>query len=314
MAMYCMCQTPEWDRLDTAPGLSKRVGERMIEAVVPPAPSIAAVLADVDGTLVTSAKAVTARAIEAVGKLHQRGVLFAITSGRPPRGMRMLVHPLELRGPIAAFNGGIIVQPDMTVIDERPIPADVAPAVIDVIRAHGLYPWIYRGTEWYVTDPDAPHETQEAATVQFQPTVVPSYDGLLDRPIKIVGVSDDHDRVERCEAAVQQQFGAHVSASRSHPYYLDVTHPEANKGVVAERLSHYYQIPLEQIATLGDGANDVLMFQRSGLSIAMGNASEDVQRRATCVTASNEDEGFAKAVEEFILPRAVAVPGGPPAR
>src|SRR5215468_120608 len=277
--------------------------------VSPPAPqTIAAVLADVDGTLVTKSKALTPRAIDAIEQLHERGVIFAITSGRPPRGMRMLVHPLELRGPMAAFNGGIIVQPDMTIADERPVPADVAPTVIDVIRAHGLYPWIYRGTEWYVTDPDAPHAAREAATVQFQPTVVPSYDRLLDRAVKIVGVSDDHDRVERCEAAVDGEFGTHVSASRSQPYYLDVTHPEANKGVVAERLSHYAQIPLEQIATLGDGANDVLMFQRSGLSIAMGNASEEVQRQATFVTASNDDEGFAKAVEEFILPRAVAAP------
>lgn len=285
----------------------------MTEAPVPSAQPIAAVLADVDGTLVNGAKVVTTRAIEAIEKLHQRGVLFAITSGRPPRGMRMLVRPLEMRGPMAAFNGGIIVQPDMTIVDERPVPADVAPAIIDLIRAHDLYPWIYRGTEWYVTDPDAPHARREATTVQFQPTVVASYDSLLDRVVKIVGVSDDHDRVERCEAAVDRQLGEHVSASRSQPYYLDVTHPEANKGVVAERLSHYYQIPLEQIATLGDGANDVLMFKRTGLSIAMGNASQEVQRQATYVTASNEDEGFAKAVEEFILPRAVAAPVAPPA-
>lgn len=285
----------------------------MTEAPVPSAQPIAAVLADVDGTLVNGAKVVTTRAIEAIEKLHQRGVLFAITSGRPPRGMRMLVRPLEMRGPMAAFNGGIIVQPDMTIVDERPVPADVAPAIIDLIRAHDLYPWIYRGTEWYVTDPDAPHARREATTVQFQPTVVASYDSLLDRVVKIVGVSDDHDRVERCEAAVDRRLGAHVSASRSQPYYLDVTHPEANKGVVAERLSHYYQIPLEQIATLGDGANDVLMFKRTGLSIAMGNASQEVQRQATYVTASNEDEGFAKAVEEFILPRAAAAPVAPPA-
>jgi Cof subfamily protein (haloacid dehalogenase superfamily) len=256
---------------------------------------------------------VTARAIEAVQRLHERGVLFSITSGRPPRGMRMLVHPLELRGPMAAFNGGIIVRPDMSIVDERTLPADVTPAVIDTIRAQGLYAWIYRGTEWYVTDPQAPHAAREAATVQFQPTVVPSYDDLLDRVVKIVGVSDDLDRVARSEVAVHQQFGAHVSAARSQPYYLDVTHPEANKGVVVDRLSHYYQIPLEQIATLGDGANDVLMFQRSGLSIAMGNASEEVQRQATCVTASNENEGFARAVEEFILPRAVAAPVRPQA-
>jgi Cof subfamily protein (haloacid dehalogenase superfamily) len=273
---------------------------------------IAAVLADVDGTLVTKKKVLTPRAIEAIERLHERGVLFAITSGRPPRGMRMLVHPLEMRGPMAAFNGGIIVMPDMTVVDERAIPADIAPMVIDAISASGLYPWIYRATEWYVTDPDAPHAAHEAGTVQFQPTAVPSYDGLLDRAVKIVGVSDDHDQVAQCEDALQQQFGMHVSAARSQPYYVDVTHPTANKGVVVERLSHYYQIPLGQIATLGDQLNDVLMFERSGLSIAMGNASDEVRQQATYVTASNEDEGFAKAIEQFILPRAVAAPAAPP--
>ena len=284
----------------------------MADAPVPAAQTIAAVLADVDGTLVTKAKVVTPRAIEAIEELHERGVLFAITSGRPPRGMRMLVHPLELRGPMAAFNGGIIVQPDMTIVDELAVPADVAPAAIDTIHAHGLYPWIYRGAEWYVTDPNAPHAAHESHTVQFQPTVGPGYDGLLDRAVKIVGVSDDHDRVAQCETAVRQEFGAHVSAARSQAYYLDVTHPTANKGVVVERLSHYYGIPLEQIATVGDGLNDVLMFQRSGVSIAMGNASPEVQQQATWVTASNEEEGFARAVEEFILPRAVAAPPAPP--
>jgi Cof subfamily protein (haloacid dehalogenase superfamily) len=280
---------------------------------IPSTQPIAAVLADVDGTLVTKNKVVTPRAIRAIELLHERGVLFAITSGRPPRGMRMLVHPLEMRGPMAAFNGGIIVQPDMTIVDERTIPEDVAPSVIDAIVAQGLYAWIYRQAEWYITDPEAPHAQREATTVQFQPTVVPTYDGLLDRVVKIVGVSDDHSRVARCEAAVQDQFGTHTSAARSQPHYLDVTHPTANKGVVIERMSQYYNIPLEQIATLGDQPNDVLMFQRSGLSIAMGNASEEVQRQATCVTASNEDEGFAKAIEEFILPRGVAAPPTPSA-
>lgn len=267
---------------------------------------IAAVLADVDGTLVTKDKVLTPRAIDAVKELQERGVLFAVTSGRPPRGMTMLVEPLQMKGPMAAFNGGIVFLPDMTVVDERAIPADLAAAVIETIRAHGLYVWIYRSTEWYVTDPHAPHAEREARTVQFPPTVVPTYDDLLDRVVKIVGVSDDHDLVARCEAVVHQQFSSHVSASRSQPYYLDVTHPAANKGVVIQRLSNRFKIPLEQIATLGDQLNDVLMFKLSGLSIAMGNASEEVRRQATYLTASHEDEGFAKAIERIILPRVVA--------
>jgi Cof subfamily protein (haloacid dehalogenase superfamily) len=275
--------------------------------------SIAAVLADVDGTLVTKGKVLTRRAIQAVKALQERGVLFAITSGRPPRGMRMLVEPLGMKVPMAAFNGGIIVLPDMTVVDERSIPADIAPAVVATMREHGLYVWIYRSSEWYVTDPHGPRVEREASTVQFTPTVVPTYEGLLDRVVKIVGNNaEDYDLVARCEAAVQEQFGARVSAARSQPYYLDVTHPTANKGVVIERLSSYFKIPLEQVATLGDQPNDVLMFRKSGLSIAMGNASEEVQNQATYVTDSHEDEGFAKAIEGFILPRAVAAPPIPP--
>ena len=278
----------------------------MADDVLPANLTIAVVLADVDGTLVTGAKELTPRAILAVKQLHAHGVLFAITSGRPPRGMRMLVEPLDLRGPIAAFNGGMTVLPDMTVVEERLVPADAAAEIVPAIRQSGLDVWVYSGTEWYITDPNAPHVVRETSTVQFEPTVVPSYDGRLDRVVKIVGVSDDFERVAGCETSIQVRFGGHVSAARSQPYYLDVTHPTANKGAVVERLSTYYKIALAHVATIGDQPNDTLMFHRSGLSIAMGNASQDVQRQATCVTASNEDEGFARAMEEYVLPHAVA--------
>ena len=94
-----------------------------------------------------------------------------------------------------------------------------------------------------------------------------------------------------------------MAASQSQPYYLDVTHPDANKGAVARDLSARYGIPPQAIATIGDMPNDVLMFAHSGLSIAMGNASPEVQRAARRVTASNQEEGFASAVDRFILPR-----------
>jgi hydroxymethylpyrimidine pyrophosphatase-like HAD family hydrolase len=92
-----------------------------------------------------------------------------------------------------------------------------------------------------------------------------------------------------------------ASAARSQPYYLDVTHPEATKGGVVSYLSKTLHITPEQIATLGDMPNDVLMFEKSGLSIAMGDASAEVQAQANFVTASNEEEGFALAIDRYIL-------------
>ena len=265
---------------------------------------ISAVLADVDGTLVTKNKLLTERAIQAVNRLRERGVVFTICSGRPPRGLRMLVEPLRLTMPMAAFNGGVIVLPDLSVLDERGLPDYVVPAIVEAIEAHGLDVWIYSATHWYVRSRQAARVDREASTTQSEPTVVATFDGVLTGVVKIVGVSDDHDRVATCEAELQRVFGTQISAARSQPYYLDVTHPTATKATVVERLARYLKIPAEAIATVGDQPSDVLMFERSGLSVAMGNATADVQRRATHVAASHEDEGFADAVDRFILPRA----------
>ena len=119
--------------------------------------------------------------------------------------------------------------------------------------------------------------------------------------MKIVGVSDDLDRVAACEKLAQSELGGKASAARSQPYYLDVTHPQANKGTVVANLSRFLDIPPDQIATIGDMPNDVLMFKKSGFSIAMGNASDEVKAQASAVTDSNEDEGFANAVRKFVL-------------
>jgi hypothetical protein len=258
-------------------------------------------LADVDGTLVTPDKALTDRAIEAVRKLGEAGILFAITSGRPPRGMSMLIEPLNITTPIAAFNGGILVNRDMSVIEQRVIPADLVKPVAELNTSFGLDTWVYRGADWFVPDPKGSHVARETATVRFEPKVMDGLDGLTSDVAKLVGVSDDLDAVARASQAAHDKFGDHVTAARSQPYYLDVTHPDANKGAVAQFLAKRFSISTDAIATIGDMPNDVLMFAHSGLSIAMGNASPEVQRAARRVTTSNADEGFANAVERFIL-------------
>lgn len=273
------------------------------------APSIVALLADVDGTVVTKDKVITESAIQAVRRMRELGLIFTVTSGRPPRGLRMLVEPLGLTMPMAAFNGGVTVLPDLSVLDERTLPDYLLPALVETIQSHGLDVWLYSATDWYVRSRQAPRVDREASTVQFEPTVVSTFDKVLSGIVKMVGVSEDRARVAACEAALQEEFGTQVTAVRSTANYLDVTHPTANKGTVIERLSRYLKIPLEQIATIGDQLNDVLMFKRSGFSIAMGNASEEVQRQATCVTTSFADEGFANAVDKYILPRAKPATG-----
>jgi Cof subfamily protein (haloacid dehalogenase superfamily) len=258
------------------------------------------VLADVDGTLVTQEKALTERAVDAVKHLREAGIEFAVTSGRPPRGMSMLIEPLALTTPIAAFNGGLIVHPDMSVIEQKTIPDHIVAPAVELLDGQGLDVWLYSGADWLVCDANAPHVDRESKTVQFDPKIVESFDGVTD-VAKIVGISDDHDLVAKTTDRVREKFGEHVSAAQSQPYYLDITNPRANKGEVVGYLSDHLGIPAEQFATIGDMPNDILMFARSGSSIAMGNAGPEVHRAARQVTASNEDEGFAKAIERFVL-------------
>jgi Cof subfamily protein (haloacid dehalogenase superfamily) len=259
------------------------------------------VVADVDGALVTPDKVVTPRAHAAVQRIMEAGIAITITSGRPPRGMKMLIDELQLQLPVTAFNGGLFVRPDLSVIRENLLPREAVQPVIDILIRHKLDVWIYNEKDWFVPSRHGPHVDREEWTVKFPPIVVSTFDGLLDRVMKIVGVSDDLGAVARCEKDVQQERGEHVSAARSQPYYLDVTHPKANKGEVITVLSEMLQVPTANIATIGDMPNDVLMFKRSGVSIAMGNASPEVQHQARFVTSSNKEEGFALAMERFVL-------------
>ncbi len=262
---------------------------------------IALVLADVDGTLVTHDKVLTERTQEAVRRLRENGIRFAVTSGRPPRGIKMVNDALHLDTPIAGFNGGVFTQPDWTVISSRTLSREAAEAAIRVLQNHRLIPWLYTAEDWFISDPDGPHVSRETWTVKFDAKVVKCFAPFLDRAVKIVGVSDDLEAVATCEAVCQKVLNHSASAARSQPYYLDITHPQATKGGVVAYLSRKLKIPAEQIATLGDMPNDVSMFEKSGMSIAMGNASPEVQAQANFVSSSNNNEGFAEAIDKFVL-------------
>jgi Cof subfamily protein (haloacid dehalogenase superfamily) len=262
---------------------------------------ISLVLADVDGTLVTHDKILTDRASRAVRHLADHGIIFAITSGRPPKGMAMLIEPLEMKGTIAGFNGGQFANPDLSIIEEHTLAPDAAHQAAELILKLGLDLWVYAGEDWMVRKEDAPHVAREQWTVKFPPKVVRSFDGVLNKVVKLVGVSDDLDLVAKAEKQVAEALGKGASAARSQPYYLDVTHPQANKGGVVAYLSRTLNIPPGEICTLGDMPNDTLMFRPSGLAIAMGQSSQEVKDEADEVTTSSEEEGFALAIERFVL-------------
>ena len=264
--------------------------------------SIRLLLADVDGTLLTNDKTLTPAAIDAIGELRNVDVALTIVSSRPPRGMRMLIEPMGLNCAMAGLNGGIYFNADLSIIRSYKLVPSAAKKAVDLIQSAGLDVWLFTEREWLVQDRKAPHVEREVWILKFEPRVVRQYStDDLAGAVKIVGVSDDPARIDYCEVALTSILGDHATVTKSQIYYVEVTDSQANKGVVVTSLSASLDIPVEDIATIGDMPTDTLMFHKSGFSIAMGNSSEAVKAQASAVTDTNENDGFAKAVRRYIL-------------
>jgi len=261
---------------------------------------IALVVSDVDGTLLTHDKTLTDGAKAAVQRLHQAGIGFTLTSSRPTIGMRFLIAPLAITLPIGAFNGRSIVDPQLKPVEQHFIPASTAERSLAVLAEFGVDSWLFTNESWLVRRADGAYVAHEAHTIKSDPTVVSDFTPYLTSTCKIVGASADAALLERCEAVMQKAVGTQATAVRSQSYYLDVTAPGCDKGTFVRSIAKRLDISTDAVATIGDMENDLPMFRTSGLSIAMGNASDTIKTKATFVTASNEEEGFAKAVEMIL--------------
>jgi hypothetical protein len=258
---------------------------------------IALVVSDVDGTLLTKDKILTDKSARAVRQLEDSGVGFTIVSSRPTIGMRFLVEPLRITLPVGSFNGSSITDPQLNPIEQHVLPASAAQRSLDVLNEFGVDIWLFTSDKWLTLNPDGEYNSFEKRTIKAEPAIVEDFAPYLSSACKIVGSSSDAALLQRCETAMQQALGAQATAVRSQSYYLDITPPGYNKGTFVEAMAKRLNLSTDAVATIGDMHNDLAMFKKSGMSIAMGNATDDIKRQATHVTASNQDEGFAGAIE-----------------
>ena len=205
--------------------------------------------------------------------------------------------------PAAAVNGGAIVNPGpYSIVEEKLLAPDLARRAVIILRDQGLDPWLFTDRAWYCRNPDGDHVDLETRTIAQDPTVVGDFEpALYERVLKITGACKDHAHLARCETMLQQDLGSAAIATRSQVYYLDVTSPLAHKGEAVASLSRAMGVPISAILTIGDGTNDIPMLQAAGFSVAMGNGSDAVKASAHVVTDDCENDGFAKAIERYVL-------------
>jgi Cof subfamily protein (haloacid dehalogenase superfamily) len=214
--------------------------------------------------------------------------------------MRFLVEPLSIRLPLGAFNGSAIVDPQMNPIEQHLIPVSAAERSIEILNRFAIDIWLFTNDTWFTRNGNGEYVPLEKRAIRADPIILTDFTPHVGRACKIVGASSDFDLLVRCEAAVQEAIGTQATAVRSQRYYLDITPPGCDKGTFVRAMAARLGIPTAAVATIGDMENDLPMFAASGLSIAMGNAHDEIKARATQVTSSNEEDGFAGAVDMIL--------------
>jgi Cof subfamily protein (haloacid dehalogenase superfamily) len=219
--------------------------------------------------------------------------------------MRYIVETLGVDMPYASYNGGNLVQPGTwEVLAAHKLPRDAVQTSLEALASAGVDAWVFVGDVWYLTNPDGAYVPRERRTVGYDGVLVQRFDDVdLDAVDKIVGSTADAPLLERVEAQLQARLEGRANAARSQSYYLDITHLLANKGDAVRELAKRRNVPLERVAVLGDMTNDIAMFEIAGTSIAMGQASEAVQRRASLVSSTNDEDGFAVGINALLSAR-----------
>jgi len=261
--------------------------------------SIALVISDIDGTLITSNHEVTEATKSAAEKLYVRGIELSLASSRPPRSIVPLADSLKLRGPFAAFNGALVVKRDGEVLARSVLTTETIARVKAIADQFGIGVWLYDENDWWAPWRDS-FVDREEHTSGFSPRIE-GYDERITREANKLTVVGKPELVAQAEQQVLTQLADQVAASKSKPRFLDVTSYGIHKGTVVVRLAGLLQIPTERVAVIGDGPNDVEMFRQAGVSIAMGQGVDEVKDAANYLTTSNDDEGWARGIEQYVL-------------
>jgi Cof subfamily protein (haloacid dehalogenase superfamily) len=205
---------------------------------------------------------------------------------------------------LCGFNGGSILTHEGKVIEEHLVPEQPVRTTLALLERRGVGAWLFADNQWIIKDIHGDYVPKELHTVRFEPTVVDDFEPFITRCGKVVGASAKFDLLAECEHELHDLLHGTANAHRSQKYYLDLTHPDANKGTALHAIAKWYGIDPAEVAAIGDMTNDVPMFHVAGLAIAMGNAPPAVAAEAHEHTGNNETDGWAAAIDRFILPRA----------
>ena len=261
---------------------------------------------DVDGTLLNDAKEITKRTLSVLLKIQQMGVRVVLASGRPSYGLMKVAKTLELGnygGFILSYNGcQIINAQNGEILFERRINPEMLPYLEKKARKNGFALFTYHDNLILTNNSDDEHVLDEAELNDLVVIEEEEFSTAIDfAPCKCMLVSDDEAALVALEEHWKKRLSGVLDVFRSEPFFLEVVPCSVDKANTLGALLEHLGVKREEVMAIGDGTCDVAMLQLAGMGVAMGQAPDSVKACADYITASNEEDGVAAAVEKMIL-------------
>ena len=257
---------------------------------------------DLDGTLIPSGNSISAANIAAAQKAAAAGVTVAIATGRMYKASLPVARMLGLNAPIIAYNGAMIAETDGKILYSHSLEPDTVKPVVEICRANDWHLNLYVQDELYYAVHNEFSDGYE--TRQDIRGHAVGWDGLSVRTenvTKLLTISPTAEEAQRRQKILQEKFGTVLSCMLSHPRYVEIVSPSVGKGDAVKRLARLLQTDIANVYAIGDSVNDISMLEAAGTSIAMGNAPQNIRDSSTYVTATCENDGFAKAIYDYVL-------------
>ncbi len=255
---------------------------------------------DMDDTLLDSELRLTRRTVEAIGAAQERGIAVAIATGRMYCSALPFARQLAMDVPIITYNGGMIRHPkNDAMIWHQQIDKEIAAKIISLFKKNGWYLQSYVDDKLYVAERCREVEIYEELAKVEAIALGEAFYEMNAAPTKMLAMAEA-DLLGEIEATVNREIGEGIFTATSKPTYLELTHPEVNKGRALAILAEELGITQAETMAIGDSNNDYPMLEYAGIGVAMGNASERVKSVAQFVTDDNDNDGVAKAIERIL--------------
>ena len=248
------------------------------------------VLSDADGTLVNKDLIVSDKNIEAIKKINNKGIRFAIVSGRCPGGIESLINDKSIKYSLVSYSGAYIEDEDGNTIYEKGIPKEIVKEIIEFIEEnHFKLTWnIFSFRDWYCKEYNNPDIIWEEKAIKVKPKIGSYKD--INVAHKVLCMCDINE-VLKIESMMKERFPS-LSIVKSSPRYLEIMNSGINKAIALKKIADYYNIKQEETMAFGDNYNDLEMLEASGKAIVMANAPEDIKAKFSDITLDNNQDGF----------------------